>query len=98
VDEVSDRFPGLVELLLAELAPNTDHSRSADARPGGSADCTPVTSADQQPRVLVSAAVLPILTILARLQRGQTGSSLQVLVSVFNIYRYYRCPLQNILV
>lgn len=69
IDEISDRFPGLVELLLSELAPSCDVA-TADV-PRGKAETV------KAPRVLVSAAVLPVLTMLARLQQGQPGSNLQ---------------------
>ena len=114
MDEIADRFPGLLELLLAELAPEVTQKPQERLLPVGDAGQLLRTGADGQqlpaaedeqlpsgldgrlpaaedgllpaaedeaaglqPRVLVSAAVLPVLTILARLQRSQLSSSLQ---------------------
>ena len=90
MDEIADLFPGLLELLLAELAPEVTQKPQERLLPVGDdgqllrtgADGQQLPAAEDeaaglQPRVLVSAAVLPVLTILARLQRSQLSSSLQ---------------------
>ncbi len=98
VEEIGDRFFGLLELLLAELVPAKTAGQVAGNFPakteGQLAENFPAKTErqvagnfpaktegrqveEQDGRVLVSAAVLPVLTILSRLQRGQPGSSIQ---------------------
>jgi hypothetical protein len=86
VDEIGDRFCGLLELLLAELVPAKTEGQVEENSPakteGQVAGNFPAKTEGRQVevqdgRVLVSAAVLPVLTILSRLQRGQPGSSIQ---------------------